>query len=114
MQGDATPLAPPVVMDGEAAADRAVAEPEGPYVPHWLWFDVGFRTYLIFHDGYDVFSANEVLGQGAFSVGFTPRSSQLIIVSGLTPTSAASSLIMSRRSMRAFLMCSPRVRGTLG
>jgi hypothetical protein len=37
-----------------------------------MWFDVGFRTYLIFDDGFDAFSDNEVLGQGAFTVGFTP------------------------------------------
>ena len=72
LQPEVMPWAPPPALGGEVAPDAATPVPEGPYVPHWMWFDVGFRTYVIFNDGFDAFSDNEVLGQGAFTVGFTP------------------------------------------
>ena len=44
VQAEVMPWAPPAAQSGEAPADAAVEEPEGPYVPHWMWFDIGFRT----------------------------------------------------------------------
>ncbi len=47
-------------------------EPTGPYVPHWMSAEVGVRNFVIFNDGFEPYSEDGFMAQGAFAFNFVP------------------------------------------